>query len=100
MQRIDAVQKRSGRWFDPELVKAAVRWPKQGSLWTDLTAKDLIDKVLALEPEQRRMRGRRRHDRQYLPGVCRHYRREIAVHLPAFQRRGRRRDGDRRAGSA
>jgi putative nucleotidyltransferase with HDIG domain len=52
---IDAMRRRSGRWFDPELVKAAVSLSNDGSLWSGLDSKDLIDKVVALEPEQRRL---------------------------------------------
>jgi len=52
---IEAVRRRSGRWFDPELVKAAVSLANTGALWTGLDSKDLISKVVALEPEQRRI---------------------------------------------
>src|SRR6204780_3475416 len=33
---LEAAQKRSGRWFDPELVKAAASLAKSGDLWTGL----------------------------------------------------------------
>ena len=52
---IDAVRRRSGRWFDPELVNAAVCMSKSGTLWTGLDSPDLLHKVIALEPEQRRI---------------------------------------------
>ena len=52
---IDAAQRRSGRWFDPDLVKAAASLADNGALWTGLDDADLMDKVAALEPEQRRM---------------------------------------------
>ena len=52
---IEAARKRSGRWFDPELVKAAVSLSNTGALWSGLDSEDLINKVVALEPEQRRL---------------------------------------------
>jgi putative nucleotidyltransferase with HDIG domain len=52
---VDAIRKRSGRWFDPELVKAAVSLSEQGTLWTDIDSETLIDKVATLEPEERRI---------------------------------------------
>jgi putative nucleotidyltransferase with HDIG domain len=54
---IDAVRGRSGRWFDPDLVSAAVSLSKNGALWSGLESEDLVSKVLALEPEQRRMKA-------------------------------------------
>jgi putative nucleotidyltransferase with HDIG domain len=54
---IEAVRRRSGRWFDPELVKAAVSLSNTGALWSGLDSEDLINKVVALEPEQRRLRA-------------------------------------------
>jgi putative nucleotidyltransferase with HDIG domain len=52
---IDAARKRGGRWFDPDLVKAATSLAHDGSLWSGLDGTDLIDKVVALEPEHRRI---------------------------------------------
>jgi HD-GYP domain-containing protein (c-di-GMP phosphodiesterase class II) len=52
---LDAIQARSGRWFDPELVAAAMSLSKQGILWLGLDSKDLLENVLAMEPEQRRL---------------------------------------------
>jgi putative nucleotidyltransferase with HDIG domain len=52
---LDAARRRRGRWFDPELVNAAVRMSKDGTLWSDLESPDLLHKVIALEPEQRRI---------------------------------------------
>ncbi len=54
---IDAAQRRSGRWFDPELVRAAASLANSGALWTGLNDADLMAKVHALEPEQRQMRA-------------------------------------------
>jgi hypothetical protein len=38
---IDATCRRSGRWFDPELVDAAVCMSKNGTLWRGLENPDL-----------------------------------------------------------
>ena len=52
---LEAAQKRSGRWFDPDLVKAAVSLAKSGALWKNLGDNDLLQKVGLLEPEHRRV---------------------------------------------
>jgi HD-GYP domain-containing protein (c-di-GMP phosphodiesterase class II) len=52
---LEAVQARSGRWFDPELVAATMSLSKQGILWLGLDSKDLLENVLAMEPEERRL---------------------------------------------
>lgn len=52
---IEAANKRSGRWFDPDLVKAAISLSNSGALWSGLANQDLINKVAALEPEHRRI---------------------------------------------
>jgi len=52
---LEAVQKRSGRWFDPELVKAAVSLSHSGVLWQGLHDQDLVRNVACLEPENRQM---------------------------------------------
>src|SRR5580700_1563820 len=52
---IEVARRRSGRWFDPELVKAAICMSKNGTLWTSLEQPDLLNKVIALEPEQRQI---------------------------------------------
>ncbi len=52
---IDAARRRSGRWFDPELVNVAICMSKNGTLWSSLENRDLLQEVVALEPEQRRI---------------------------------------------
>jgi putative nucleotidyltransferase with HDIG domain len=52
---IQVARKRSGRWFDPDLVKAAESLAHSGALWTALEASNAIEHALALEPEERRM---------------------------------------------
>jgi putative nucleotidyltransferase with HDIG domain len=46
---------RSGRWFDPELVRAAESLAKQGLLWTNIDHENPIKQALTLEPEEHRM---------------------------------------------
>lgn len=52
---LGAVQERSGRWFDPELVRATLSLNRQGILWLGLDSKDLLENVLVMEPEERRL---------------------------------------------
>lgn len=52
---IEAARKRSGRWFDPELVRAAESLAKRELLWRGLDQEQAIDHALALEPEERRL---------------------------------------------
>lgn len=52
---IDVTKARSGRWFDPDLVKAAASLASAGELWGDLHEAGVIDYALTLEPEDRRM---------------------------------------------
>jgi putative nucleotidyltransferase with HDIG domain len=52
---LEAAQKRSGRWFDPDLVKAALSLANSGTLWKGLDEEDLLRKVTSLEPEYRRV---------------------------------------------
>jgi putative nucleotidyltransferase with HDIG domain len=52
---VHAAQKRSGRWFDPDLVKAAASLANSGALWNGLDDENLVRKVTSLEPENRQM---------------------------------------------
>lgn len=52
---MEAAQKRSGRWFDPDLVKAAKSLANSGMLWKGLEDENLLGNVAALEPEHRRI---------------------------------------------
>ena len=44
------VRQRSGRWFDPDMVQAFERVAKAGIFWSTLTAPDIAQSVLTLEP--------------------------------------------------
>jgi len=52
---LSAMQQRSGRWFDPQLVAAAMSLAKQESLWIGLDSTNLLENVLVMEPEERRL---------------------------------------------
>ncbi len=52
---VEAAQKRSNRWFDPELVKAAASLSNSGALWQGLDNGDLVHKVASLEPVDRQI---------------------------------------------
>ncbi|HMD39354.1 MAG TPA: HD domain-containing phosphohydrolase [Candidatus Acidoferrum sp.] len=52
---IEAAEARSGRWFDPELVKAANSLAKQGRLWSGLESEEVITEVMGQEPQERRL---------------------------------------------
>ena len=52
---MEAAHQRSGRWFDPDLVKAADSLFREGTLWEGLDSKDLLQGVSALEPQERRL---------------------------------------------
>jgi putative nucleotidyltransferase with HDIG domain len=52
---METVQRRSGRWFDPDLVKAASSLCNNGELWRGLDRDELTDEVVAMEPEQCRI---------------------------------------------
>jgi len=52
VEAIHAAQKRSGRWFDPDLVKAATSLANSGILWHELENANLVQKVAALEPKR------------------------------------------------
>jgi putative nucleotidyltransferase with HDIG domain len=54
---MDVARARSGRWFDPDLVKAAASLAATGALWRELDESGAIDSALALEPEDRRLTG-------------------------------------------
>jgi putative nucleotidyltransferase with HDIG domain len=52
---LEIVEKRSKRWFDPDLVKAAQSLANSGALWAGVHGMDLVAQVAALEPEERRL---------------------------------------------
>jgi len=52
---IQVARIRCGRWFDPDLVRAAASLAKRGQLWNGLDQEHTIDHALALEPEECRL---------------------------------------------
>ena len=52
---LDTIQRRSGRWFDPEVVRAAVPLMRTGTLWEGIGREDLREYVALLEPRSHSM---------------------------------------------
>jgi putative nucleotidyltransferase with HDIG domain len=50
---LSSLEARSGRWFDPELVRLAHMLHHQGTLWTGLSGRNVRAAVLDLEPGQK-----------------------------------------------
>ncbi len=87
-QAVEAVQRRSGRWFDPELVKAAISVANTGSLWSGLDSKDLVKQATLLEPQDRRIMA----TEETIDSICQAFAEVIdaksLLHLPSFERCG------------
>ncbi len=47
---LDCMRRRSGRWFDPDMVRAALALVRRGALWNGLDHPELRQQVAALEP--------------------------------------------------
>ena len=52
---LEVIQRRSRRWFDPDLVKAANSLSKRDALWTDVQTEQAFSLVVDLEPEHKMM---------------------------------------------
>ena len=52
---LSVIEKRAMRWFDPDLVKAAVSLASSGGLWRGLDARTFQRRRWNLEPEERRL---------------------------------------------
>jgi putative nucleotidyltransferase with HDIG domain len=52
---LEVIQKRSRRWFDPALVKAAVSLANRDALFADLDSPNILDLVGILEPVEHRL---------------------------------------------
>jgi putative nucleotidyltransferase with HDIG domain len=63
---VDVARQRSGRWFDPDLVKAVVSLHQSGALFADLRTEKVLQDVVALEPEHRQILA----SEQMLDGIC------------------------------
>jgi putative nucleotidyltransferase with HDIG domain len=50
---LDVAERRSARWFDPDLVKAARSVAHSESLWDGLDEEDILTRVGAMEPVER-----------------------------------------------
>lgn len=54
---LDCMRRRSGRWFDPDVVRGALALILRGELWVGLDHPDLRQQVAALEPETLTLRA-------------------------------------------
>lgn len=54
-EAIHVARQRSGRWFDPDLIKAVESLHQSGSLFAHLETEKVLQDVVALEPEERRI---------------------------------------------
>jgi putative nucleotidyltransferase with HDIG domain len=52
---VDVASQRSGRWFDPDLVKAVNSLHQSGTLFAGLDSEKVLEDVVALEPEERQI---------------------------------------------
>lgn len=50
-------ERRKGKWFDPDLVKAAVALHRRKALWADILSDKLMDHCLATDPHQKVIRS-------------------------------------------
>jgi putative nucleotidyltransferase with HDIG domain len=46
---LEIIQQRSAKWFDPEVVKAALSLASRGALWTNLDSPDIAQRALELD---------------------------------------------------
>ena len=75
---LEVVLRRSGRWFDPHLVQAAVSLHKRGALWNDLTSRRAFSLVTELEPGHRLME----EGDTTLDSICRAFARIVDAKSP------------------
>jgi hypothetical protein len=83
---IEVADRRSRRWFDPDLVRAARSLAKNGSLWKDLDQEQVIEKILEMEPEHAQLPA----SEETIENICQAF----ADILPAFKWGSRRRGSD------
>lgn len=63
---VDVACQRSGRWFDPDLVKAVESLHQAGALFANLGTEKVLQDVVALEPEERQFPA----TEGMLDGIC------------------------------
>ena len=63
---LEVIEKRSGRWFDPELVRVAVRLERNGALTGGLDDGAIWTTVAGYEPAQRRLQA----DAYTIDNIC------------------------------
>jgi putative nucleotidyltransferase with HDIG domain len=65
-EAVEAASRRSGRWFNPDLVKVARSLSQTGVLWNGLQDENLLAKILELEPENRQLTA----DDETIDNIC------------------------------
>lgn len=65
-EALQAIRDRSGRWFSPGLVKAAISLSTRGLLFEGLDETDLYERVMALEPSNHQLRA----DENTIDDIC------------------------------
>ena len=88
-------QRRRGRWFDPALVDAFLRFCGDRDFWAALEAPDVSE----WEPPDFALAGDDARLDRIAEAFARRDRRQVAVHRPPFAARGRDRRRDRRRSS-
>jgi putative nucleotidyltransferase with HDIG domain len=63
---VEVARQRGGRWFDPDLVRAAESLHQNGGLFADLGTEKVLEDVVALEPEARQIAA----TEGMLDGIC------------------------------
>ncbi len=63
---LDCMRRRTGRWFDPDVVRAALALVRRGELWNGLDHPDLRLHVAALEPSTLTLRA----DAEGIDRIC------------------------------
>jgi putative nucleotidyltransferase with HDIG domain len=63
---VDCIKRRSGRWFDPLLVRAAISLIRRNALWNGITSPNLKAHVAALEPSSRSLPA----DAKAIDSIC------------------------------
>lgn len=63
---LDCMRRRTGKWFDPDVVRGALALVRRGALWNGLDHPDLRHQVAALEPSTLTLRA----DAEGIDRIC------------------------------
>jgi putative nucleotidyltransferase with HDIG domain len=82
---LDAARKRSGRWFDPDLVRGAASLARSGILWNGLESENLLQMVANVEPRHRQVTA----DEDSIDNICTAFAEVIDAKTPFTYRHSR-----------